>query len=116
MNFWAPVKVQEIDEGNDGDEVDVLIFTRICESQQKNIPNMNFWAPAKVQESDEGDDDDGDDAEENDDVDDKADYEILTWICENQHKSKEVYYTHRCQTRKPSSRNDIYVFLKCKLF
>ena len=56
------------------------------------------------------------DAEEDDDGDNEADVPILTWICENQHKSKEVYYTHRCQTRKPSSRNDIYVFLKCKLF
>ena len=91
-----------------------------------------FLAPAKVQGIDEVDgddaeeDEDGDDEDDNvdkpfvedeyDDGDGEADDLILTWICENQHKSKEVHYSHLCQTRKPSSRNYIYVFLKCKLF
>ena len=79
-----------------------------------------FLAPAKVQGIDEVDgddaeeDEDGDD--EDDDGDDEADDLILTWICEYQHKSKEVYYSHLCQTRKPSTRNYIYVFLECKIF
>ena len=37
MIFWTPAKVQGIDEGDDGGEVDVLILIRICENQQRNI-------------------------------------------------------------------------------